>query len=237
MKSLSSISLFICLPLISFAQQQPEILKINSQQGNAYLQGYIYKTFLDGKVISKDSTYGKAKLNFNGLTNEMLFIGQKGDTLKLAHPEETMMVTIQTDTFSFFKNTFLKKITHYNNALDLFQRQEIKQIDNEKKSAYGYSSLESNTSSGVYMANGITTYISEDRNFVFKRNREILVSNNRGDFFPVKQATFYKLLPKYKDQLKTFIDTAKTNFNKEEDIMAIAEYAQKLQLSDNGESN
>jgi hypothetical protein len=230
MKSFSAITLFSFLPLLSFSQQRSEIIKINSKQENAYLKGYINDAFQDGKVILKEGGYAKAKLNFNCLTNEMLFISPKGDTLKLLHPEATSMVIIQTDTFNFGKNTFLQRITHYNSPVNLFQKITLKHIDDEKKAAYGYSAVTGDASNNTFTQNGITTYIDADRNMVFKKNYEVFISNNTGDFLNVKQGTLNKMFPQFKNQIKAFIDDNNINFDKEDDIIQIVDYIQKLQL-------
>jgi hypothetical protein len=228
MKILIAATLTILFPILSFSQRKSSVVKINSRYVNSTLEGYLYNAFLDGKVISKDGTYGKAKLNFNCLTNEMIFITPKNDTLKLARPEETSMVTIASDTFCFFKNTFLLKITHYAVAPNLFQRQDMRHVDDEKMGAYGYSSLGSNSSTTSF-SNGVTTQISEDKNMVFKRNGEALISNDKNDFFPIKQATFNKLFPKYRTQIKTFVVENKLDLEKQDDIIQVVDYIQKLQ--------
>lgn len=220
---------------ISFGQQS-NTMKINSQQQNANLLGYLYESFTDGKVISPDGTYGKAKLNFNFLTNEMLFINPQNDTLKLAKPEATAMVTIATDTFCFYKNTFLKKITHYKNGPHLFQKQNMRLADNEKKGGYGgYSSVSSDASGSTFDAGGIITRASEDKNLVFKRNNEIFLSDNKGSFLPMKQASFQKVFPQWKNKLKAFVEEQAISFNKEQDVLSVADYLHQLNSAEPAE--
>lgn len=235
MKSFIPICLCSLLSISSFAQDQPHTLKINTLDANNVYKGYLYSSFEAGKVIAKDGTYSKARLNFNCLTNEMVFVSPKNDTLKLARPEETQMVVITSDTFCFFKNTFLKKITHYGSAPELFQRIDMRHVDDEKKSAYGYSALGSNTSVGYVSNDGSAstalTSLSEDKNMVFKRNAEIFIVSDKGEFFSIKQASLNKMYPHQKNQIKNYIETNKLALNKGEDLLKLVEYLQKLETS------
>ncbi len=144
----------MCLPLLLAAQGSPDRVKFNSSQENGYVKGYLYPEFQDGKVFSKDGTYGAAKMNFNGLTSEMLFISPKNDTLKLARPETTLMVTVATDTFCFHEKTFLKKITHYADAPNLFVSPDLKFVTVERAVPYGYSATTATASYNASMNTG-----------------------------------------------------------------------------------
>lgn len=163
----------------------------------------------------------------------MLFINPKNDTLKLIKPEETLMVTIATDTFSFFKNTFVKKITHYNNAINLFQKIDLKHIDNEKKQAYGYSSVTGDQSSTTFTNGmGTTTYLEVDQNLVYVSSGDLFISNDKGDFFPVKSASFNKIYPQYKGQIASFSKTNKTDWDELKDVTKVMEFLQQLSKSE-----
>lgn len=233
MKTLSILTLFLCSTVFLFAQDRPERLKINSDQDFAYMEGYLYQTFQDGKVISKDGTYGTAKFNFNRLTNEMLFIAPKGDTLKLLHPESTLMVTVASDSFVYHNNTFLRKVTHYNSAPDLFQKLEMEFVDNEKKTAYGYSSITSNNAVYAYAGKKTNTaYLDQDINMKYEQSKEMFLQNPKGDFVPAKEANFYKLFPKYKKELKAYLDEHNINFRKMKSVLQLVDYLQQLQAAD-----
>ncbi len=45
---------------------------------------FYYPQFTSGKVFFKDGAKAAAKMNYNRLSDQMLFIGPKGDTLELA---------------------------------------------------------------------------------------------------------------------------------------------------------
>ena len=231
MKLIRIIGLCTFLPYFSFAQEVTKTVKINTVASDVTKSGYLYEAFKIGKAISKDGSYAKAAMNFNCMTNEMLFITAKGDTLKMLNPAATPVVVISSDTFCFSKGNFLRKITHYANAPDLFEKLSMKHIDNEKQGAYGYSAVTGDAASSTFVSRGGTTYLEEDKNMVFKCVSEPFLSDGKGNYLPIKQASFYKLFPKYKDQLKTFIATNKIDFDKREQVGALLDYMQKLQSS------
>jgi hypothetical protein len=228
MKTFYFIASACLFPFLSFAQTPAKTVKINTIEKNT-IAGFLYPEYEPGKVISPDGTYGKALLNFNCITKEMLFISPKGDTLKISHPETLAMVTIATDTFCYFQNTFLKKATHFAAAPDLFQKMDLKSSYDEEKGAYGYSAITGGTGSGTFVSRGGTTYIEEDKNLVYKRSEDMLVSDGKGKFLPVKQNNFYKLFPQFKNELKSFATTNNTNFDKMKDVISYIEYIQTLQ--------
>ncbi len=212
--------------------QQPDRIKINSLQPKAYLEGYLYPEFQTGRVVSNDGSYGQAKLNFNRLTNEMLFIDPKGDTLKLAHPDATQLVTIQADSFYFYQNTFLRKATHYAQAPELYQKLEMKYVSDETKSAYGYSDISSRTSVQNFNTYFGTTFLPEDKNMKFEQSRDLYILNDKGVFVAAKDAVLFKMFPQYKSQLKEFLSNHKINFRQPQDAAQAIDFIQKLRASD-----
>jgi len=216
----------------AFSQNQPRVLKLNSQDEHNVLKGYLYPSFEPGKVFFKDGSGSKALLNFNFLTHEMTFISPQGDTLKLAHPEETPMVTITTDTFCFYGNTFLRKATHYGNMPELYQRMDMKHVDNEKQSAYGYSSISSNTSVGNFSTGSPTiTHLDNDQNMVFRQNAEVFIRNGKGEFISVRASSLAKMYPRLKDRIKAFVDENKLSYDNADDMTRLTDYIREAEAA------
>lgn len=234
MQNLTLLFIFLASGLYA---QKTEIIKINTESsGTLYKRGYLYETFTDGRLYYKDGTHSSAKLNFNGMTNEMLFITPKGDTLAFAHPEQASLVTIGTDTFSYFDNTFLKKITHDEGTLNIFQKQELKFVNSETITPYGSSGI-SSTTQGSSLSNmggpGRTgsTAFADARVLIFKKSTTLYISDNSGKLFPSKQSTFYKLFPNNKDKINAFVKEKHINFSDEEDVAKLIGFTSSLNSS------
>lgn len=213
----------------SFSQQSSQILKVNSGDQNGHIKGYFYETFLDGKAISVDGTFAKAKLNFNRITNEMLFISPQGDTLKMANPVKTPLIVIATDSFYYTGSTFLTKITHFDNGINLFQEQKMRRIYEERKSAYGYSPVTSDIPLTTYnISDGISRTAKGDINVVFKNEGAIYFVDKKGNYIAATQNNFEKEFKTHKSSIKHFIESEKIDFKKSSDIIQLTEYINNL---------
>lgn len=228
---LAFVFISISLPLFS---QEEKIIKINSMVQSADLLQSFYQnpSFMNGKMILKnEGLVSESKFNFNYLTNEMLFLNSLGDTLALAYPENTSSVLIGADTFYFYKNTFLLKITHHVGAPNLFIKQNMTYIGKEKKAAFGtYSSSSSSNEIKFFSnANLLNTYLSADENLIYKFSTTFYLSDNLNKFFTATKSNFYKLYPKLTNQLNALINKDQPNFNKKADLLEIIDYLEKIQ--------
>lgn len=93
---------------------------------------YQYDQFTAGQAIYKNGTVTAAKLNYSYLTNMILFIDAKGDTLELSQGENFREIVIGVDTFYYCKKEFLQQITH-NPVYNLLIRRSLKYNGQEKK--------------------------------------------------------------------------------------------------------
>ena len=221
----------ICLSALTSLSQENKILKLNTLNPptGIYGTGFMYPEFIEGQVTFKDNAIATAKLNFNLLTSQVHFIDAKGDTLVLAHPESISEVII-SDTFSFHKKEFIRKLTHYSSAPNLFVKQNMKYIGKEKKGAYGtYSSTSSANSSSTYSADDqITTYLSADENMIFNVSQEYFICDDSGNFYPAKKSGFFSLGQQHENHLKTYLKSNKINFNKKADLLQLISYIQEI---------
>lgn len=216
--------------------QRTEIIKINTQSsgGALYKKGYLYETFTDGKLFYKDGSRSDAKFNLNGMTNEMLFVSPQGDTLKLARPETAAMITIGTDTFSYFDNTFLKKVTHDDASLHVYEKQELKFVNSEVTTPYGSSGISSTTVQGGAITGlggaGRTgsTAFGDTRVLVFKKSVTLYIVVDKNRVYPSKQSSFYKMFPGDKDKINAFVKEQKIDFSSEEDVSKLVKFAPGL---------
>lgn len=231
MKKTALFLLVLTSHLYLFAQTN-EIVKINTLDPNIQLakSQYLHPTFMAGKVIFKDGATAETKLNFNRFTNQMLFINANGDTLTIARPETTSKVIQASDTFYFHQNTFLLKLTSYDNGPNLFVKQSMKYIGKEKKGVYGtYSNISSSSSMGNYTDNGqITSYILADENLFYKATNEFYLTDTFNNFLPAKKSSLLNLFPLLESDINAFIKTNKLGFTKKADLLQIIFYCQKL---------
>jgi hypothetical protein len=220
----------ISLALLS---QDSKIIKINTldQSANRYQFACLNPGFIMGTVLFKNQSIGnESKLNFNYITNEMLFLNAQGDTLALANPEKTSSVIIGLDTLYYNKNSFLLKITHHSAAPNLFIQQHMQYMDKEKKGPYGtYSSSSSSNSAASFKnENQINAYLSADENLIYKLTTAFYLSDDLSAFFPATKSGFYKMYPKLITQLNSYIKTHTPSFNKKNDLLEMINYIENV---------
>lgn len=191
---------------------------------------YRYPQFLEGKAHHKNGGVTDSRFNYNYLTNLILFISPKGDTLELAHGEDFDKITIGVDTFCFSNKEFIQQLTH-SFAYNLYVKTFLRYNGREKKGAYGaYSSTSASSSvSEMYVSSGpgygkLTT----DENIVYSFDRTYYLSGKFGKFYPASKKGVYELFSKNQKQAKEFLETNKIDFNKKEDLEKLLDYARTI---------
>jgi hypothetical protein len=94
---------------------QGQLIKINLGKDKDVLQKYIYAypSFLKGFVNLKGNRSEPSLLNYNRLNDEMLFIGNKNDTLALSAPETVDNIVIGNDVYFYLGGGFVRQLTAY----------------------------------------------------------------------------------------------------------------------------
>ncbi|MBI1343778.1 MAG: hypothetical protein GC171_12650 [Terrimonas sp.] len=190
---------------------------------------YQYPTFLDGKVIFRDSALAFAKMNYHRLFGQILFLDENNDTLALANPETFLYVTIKNDTFYYVHKGFARKLTHHKTK-NLVLVQTIRYIGNEKAGPYGsYSAVASSNSNSTYTPDDqITQYIELNQNLVYKYKNLFYLTDAFNNFFIASKKNFYNLFSRHTRALRQYLNTHKINFNKQQDLEQLLTFLQGL---------
>lgn len=73
-----------------------------------YAEQYRFSNFIKGTVLFKDGSKSAARMNYNALFGEMLFIDAKGDTLAISNPGLVKEIRIEDKIF-YYDQTYLEK--------------------------------------------------------------------------------------------------------------------------------
>ena len=213
--------------------EESKTVTVNSMyDGDSELVNHIYKYpyFYSGKVTTKDNAMFSRPLNYNRMTNEILFINTKGDILAMINPEGFENIVIGKDTFYYSANGFVQKITHFS-TVNLLIKELLEFEGTEKKGAYGfYSKANSDVkTTNVYSDNGVKLNDLEiDQNRVYHLKNEYFLSGNNGEILPANKKTFSILFPKYSKELKNYLESNKINFKKGADLDKLFQYLTSL---------
>ncbi len=227
--------ILIFLSTSSLFSQKNKIVKINSfdiAEGFFKIE-FMYPGYLDGTVRFKDNSSGEAKMNYNLITNQIYFLNPKGDTLIIAHPETTLDITINSDTFYFYQKGFIKKFTHDVSGPNLYVKPNMKYIGKEKRGAYGtYSGATAANSLSTFSTdNQVTTYLALDENLLYEKGEEFYLCDTLNNLFPAKKSSLYAAFPRYVSLIKAFIKKTKIDFYKKDNLLDLLDYIQTLRKS------
>lgn len=213
------------------AAQQDKTYTVNSIRDNREVvirEAYRYPQFRPGAVVFNDGSVTPARLNYHRLSDQVLFIAPKGDTLALADPGAYKFVVIGTDTFYVQDKGFLERLTHYD-GVNLARKGTIVLAGRERKGAYGtYSSTIATDAKAYYSADGSRiTHLQVDVNDIYRAKTRYFLSDRYNNFFPATKKNFYNLFFRQEARLQGYLDKHKVNFYREEDLLHLMTYLQE----------
>ena len=143
---------------------------------------YFYPQFIAGRVYFKDGSASAANLNYNSLTDQMLFIGNNGDTLALTNETTVSLISVGEDTF-YFDEGYLRQVKTQDEAV--LAVREIWEIADTRK----ISSFNNSTS-----ATGVTAYTTllhrSGRRDDLVVNEELIIRKKPYHFYSLKNSKF-----------------------------------------------
>lgn len=184
---------------------------------------FLYPQFTRGSVFFRDGTTSHALLDYNLLTNEMLFIAPKGDTLALTNEVTVKYIAIGSDTF-FYNKTYLQLVT--GNATAKLAKREALVMGNVKKaSGYGQASSTSaiTTISSVHLQDRVTN-LTQNQELTFTKQTTYYIGDTYNHFLPANKKNIIKLFEKKKPAIEQYFKDNKVFLNKEEDLKALIDF-------------
>jgi hypothetical protein len=188
------------------------------------LTHYLFPEFTQGIILKKNGTKNKALLNYNSLTEEMIF-KDKGKMLAIGKTELELVDTVFIMDRKFFmlNNKFVELISH--SKCDLYAEHKCSVIPPGKPAGYGGTSQTSATTSYSSINSGGMLYelkLPEDyeiKPYTFywlKKNGEL------NKFINMKQ--LMKLYDNKKDLFKAYVKKHDVKYDNQESIVQFIEY-------------
>jgi len=219
------LSLFFALIFVFYHQPclaQTRIIRVKAGEdiAQAYSPNGFYRFPQFGKatLYYKNGSANEGKLfNYNILSSNLQFIGDKGDTLELGGRENIDSVICQGTKF-IFNNGFMELVNSVDSVL-LLKKTTMK-METENIGAYGVP----NATSSILNMRSYTTGTSV---YNLTLNQDVVITDVVSWFFvdknhePVKanKANLLKILPAEKqEKTETWLKQNKTSFDKEADL-------------------
>lgn len=217
---------FLCSSL--FAQEVIKAVKADQQMSEVFTVKdlYRYEQFVLGKVLFRDGTIAEAKLNYNKLFGQMLFINENGDSLAVGNPETIKFISIGSDTFYCTKDVYLELVSSTKNV-QLAKRQLLQQVDEQKNGAYGQSYTNNSTVSNknYYTIDG-KPRLNVGESTLFSQKTEYFISYKQSDFVLATKRNIEKLFADKSQKLKEYMKDNAINTAKEQDLEKLIQFMQ-----------
>lgn len=228
MKKVWLLLALICLLVFSNLVQSQEIVRIKAGEDPASAYSphgfYRYPHFSQGLVVFKHGGQTNAKMNYHMLNGEMQFITQGGDTLALADPFSIKYLTLDSALF-FYNEGYLEVILN-NEKLKLAKKVRL-ETQWEKIGAYGQASPSGSirTPNKLILGN-IGKNLSQNQNILVRKEYSYYWLDKYGTILKANKANLLKLIaPDSKNKIDDYLKANKIDYNKEEDLKRLLEFA------------
>jgi hypothetical protein len=214
----------------SFAQSTTERIYINA--GNNVWEEYVTKIYLypefkDGTIVFKNGSYFSRFMNYNRMVGTVEFIDTvKKDTLALLDESAVNYITIGDDKFTFHP-ACLKTISS-SDKVKLFKYEKMHFGDKQKVGAFGIPN-------GASSIETVPQIDNAQKSFVLDMNQTLMLFNvtsyyiqsGNSELILASKKNILSLFPG-NDTVKQFIKSKSINFNKEKDLVELANYLSQL---------
>ena len=186
---------------------------------------YQYPEFTTGKVLYKTNVYTGIKLNYHYLNGEIEFL-MNTDTLTIIDKKDLKSIIIAEDTF-FYDNGYILQIKSGHPKIGLKESIEFK--DYIKKDGIGSSSSAGANTSYISITSGGGFHkLTADVDLIYRRTKVFYILSPEGDFDLYIKKNVFKMFPKNKEKIKSFLKSNNIKFDSEEDLLKLAEFLEAL---------
>ena len=186
-----------------------------------------YQNFMPGEIILKDSSIASAKLNYNRVLGQFLYITRQGKTARV-DSEAIDKLIIGVDTFQMSNNIALEKITHFTGA-NLYTHQLIRYIKNEKTADNNGPIIITDGSKLPFSVEPQTGKEEVlDKSAQFKFINEYFLLDKSLNLYSTTKKSYYDLFPELKTELKNYLQDHSVNFNNLNDLKNLLQYLNGL---------
>ena len=177
---------------------------------------YSYPSFINGKVYFKDNRQVTAKLNYNSLYEEIMFITPGGDTMALDNGAVIKYVIISADTF-YFDNFFVKNAGSFGD-IRLASKELFVIADATKMGAMGQSAPSAVTTVKSLLTRSESKELVRQEIMKIRKETHFYVGDRFNNFKIVNKRNLMDLFPAKSKKTKEYLKSNTVNFNGRDDL-------------------
>lgn len=197
----------------------------NAQKYGVEVSHYLFPEFVKGTVLMKSGVKNEAMLNYNSLTEEMIF-DNKGTRLAIGQLEQVDTVYIDARKFFPQKAKFIELA--YHGKCDLYIEHKCSLIEPGKPAAYGGTSQTSSiTMYSSFIAGGQAYALKLPEGYGTKPYLiyELKKGGKTSSFMSLKQMS--RLFDDKSEQFKQYVKENKVLIDDPESVIGLLKYLEK----------
>ncbi len=197
-----------------------------SQSQLVELSHYIFSDFNKGTVLMKNGVKNEILLNYNSLTEEMIF-ENKGEKLAMGQLDQIDTVFVNERKFFVLNNNFVELI--YNSRYALYAEHKCKIKDPGKPAAYGGTSQASSITSYSSILSGGQAYeLTLPQGLETNPYTEywLKMDGQLSKFYSLRQLS--KFFDEKEGQFKDFVKKHKVKFENQAEIIELVKYMEGI---------
>lgn len=186
---------------------------------------FIYPQFTPGIVYFRNGNFSNARLNYNLLKGEILFISPKSDTLAIDNEPTIKLISVNNDTFYYDKG-YLQLVQSFAD-IKLAKRESIDVSDELKMGGYGQtSSVSAITSiSSIYRGTEVTKLKSRGELLLLK-HIHYFIGDKFNNFIPATKKNIIREFKVKGTVAEDFLKENKIQLNKEDELKKFISFLQ-----------
>ena len=198
---------------------------LNAQHQEVYISHYLFPSFIQGKIKLKDGSITTTNLNYNSITEEMIF-DSKGTNLAIANLDNVDTVEIQGRLFIPSGKVFYEILV--NLPIPLFAHHLCRVTPPGNPSGYGGTSETAAIESRSRLYSSGTVYeLKLPSDYKIDPYYELLIKKDDAYYKINNVNQLIKCIPEKKVAIQEYVKSHKTNFKKTDDVKNIVIFCNK----------
>lgn len=185
----------------------------------------LYPKFIRGIVVFKNDSKAAALMNYNSLYDQMLFIGNKGDTLALTDEKTIKYIAIDKDSFYFFDDGFLRVVAS-SGGVKLAEKRvwtlaDVRKVGTHEKRVTTFLVT---TFGSLTDGAGLIHDLVENEDLVLRKKPVYYFGDGYDRFVAARKKNLLSSFSEENARLAAYIDDNNINFDKKDDLEKLTQF-------------
>ncbi|KQS28051.1 hypothetical protein [Dyadobacter sp. Leaf189] len=181
---------------------------------------YQFPDFRDGEVFFRNGNSSRAKMNYNRVHGEVMFISPARDTMLFANADYINHILIANDIFYYQKGHGHVRLERDLGDVKLGRKEFLAKMDHEKNAAYGqYSSTSAISSYSTFVnSTGEYQFLNVNERVMLARRAVFFFIDKNNILYVANRNNLLKVFPSKKSAVNKYLRENQVNFESAGDL-------------------